>query len=99
MQPLFEKEIMMKTRYQVEAVLASSRENKLTVPRDVMDVISEQICSLLEIPEIIERLNALGYQARYEPQSHVENEIASLWIIIGKEKMLLNCQMEPLAVH
>lgn len=97
MQPLFEKEIMMKQRYRVEAVLASCRENKLTVPRDVMDVISEQICSSLEIPEIIERLNTLGYQARYEP--HVENEIASLWIIIGNEEMLLNCQMESLAAH
>lgn len=89
----------MKQRYQVEAVLASSRKNKLTVPRDVMDVLSEQVCSSLEIPEIVERLNMLGYQAQYEPQSHVENEIASLWITIGEEEMLLNCQLEPLAVH
>ncbi|WP_227503036.1 hypothetical protein [Raoultella terrigena] len=89
----------MKQLYQVESVLASSRSNQLSVPRDVMDVISEQVCSSLEIPEIIERLNALGYQARYEPRSHTENEIASLWVMIGEEEMLLNCQMESLAVH
>jgi len=96
---LFEKEITMKQLYQVESVLASSRSNQLSVPRAVMDVISEQICSSLEIPEIIKRLNALGYQARYEPLSHTENEIASLWVMIGEEEMLLNCQMESLAVH
>ncbi|WP_447313849.1 hypothetical protein ACNHJU_03850 [Klebsiella michiganensis] len=89
----------MKQLYQVETVLASSRGNKLTVPRDVMDVMNEQICSSLEISEIIERLNALGYQARYELMSPVEDEIAGLWIMIGEEEMLLNCQMEPLAVH
>lgn len=89
----------MKQLYQVESVLASSRSNQLSVPRDVMDVISEQVCSSLEIPEIIERLNTLGYQARYEPRSHTENEIASLWVMIGEEEMLLNCQMESLAVH
>ncbi|HBY0996151.1 TPA: hypothetical protein MIP51_19480 [Klebsiella pneumoniae] len=98
MQSLFEKEIMMK-RYRVEAVLAASRGNKLEVPRDVMDVLGEQVCSSLEIPEIVERLNELGYQAWYEPLSHASKEIASLWITIGKDEMLLNCQMESLAVH
>ncbi|SLK04321.1 hypothetical protein SAMN03159434_104316 [Enterobacter sp. NFR05] len=99
MRQLFEKEIMIKKRYQVEAVLASSRDNKLTVPSDVMEVLREQICSSLEIPEIIERLNTLGYRARYETLSHTENEIATLWIRIGEEDMLLNCQLEALAVH
>lgn len=89
----------MKQLYQVESVLASSRSNQLSVPRDVMDVISEQLCSSLKIQEIIERLSALGYRVRYEPRSHIENEIASIWIVIGEEEMLLNCLMEPLAVH
>jgi len=99
MLPLFEKEIMMKQRYRVEAVLAASKENKLEVPRDVMEVLGEQVCSSLEIPEIIERLNELGYQACYEPLSHASKEIASFWITVGKDEMLLNCQMEPLALH
>ncbi|EBD9555645.1 hypothetical protein PAB16_003766 [Salmonella enterica] len=99
MQPLFEKEIMMKQRYRVEAVMASSRQNKLEVPRDVMDVLCEQDCSSLQIPEIIERLTSLGYRPRYEATADSFPDIATLWIWVGQEEMLLNCQLEPLAVH
>ncbi|PAO03791.1 hypothetical protein CIW61_09935 [Enterobacter cloacae] len=106
MQPLFEREIMMKQRYRVEAVMASSKQNKLEVPRDVMevprdvmDVLCEQVCSSLQIPEIIERLTSLGYRPRYEVTADTLTDIATLWIWVGQEEMLLNCQMEPLAVH
>ena len=99
MQPLFEKEIMMKKLYQVGMVAVVTKDSTLLVPRDVMDVMKTQICSSLEIPEIVEQLSTLGYRVRYEPISHVENEIASLWFTIGQEEVLLNCQMEPLAVH
>ncbi|EHT14875.1 hypothetical protein HMPREF9690_00186 [Raoultella ornithinolytica 10-5246] len=99
MQLLFEKEIMMKKMYQVEMVAAVTKDSSLLVPEDVMDVMKTQICSSLEIPEIVEQLSMLGYRVRYEPRSHIENEIASLWIMIDQEEMLLNCQMEPLAVH
>ncbi|EBW3293924.1 hypothetical protein DPD00_19640 [Salmonella enterica subsp. enterica serovar Bijlmer] len=99
MQPLFEKEIIMKKLYQVGMVAAVTKDSTLLVLRDVMDVMKTQICSSLAIPEIVEQLSMLGYQVRYEPMSHIENEIASLWIMIGQEEMLLNCQMEPLAVH
>ncbi|ECI4152192.1 hypothetical protein HAY47_001981 [Salmonella enterica] len=99
MQPLFEKEIMMKQRYRVEAVMASSRHNNLKVPCDVMDVLCEQDCSSLQIPEIIERLTSLGYRPRYEATADTLPDIATLWIWVGQEEMLLNCQMEPLAVH
>lgn len=68
MQPLFEKEIMMKQRYRVEAVMASSRYNNLKVPRDVMDVLCEQDCSSLQIPEIIERLTSLAIARDMKPQ-------------------------------
>ncbi len=68
MQPLFEKEIMMKQRYRVEAVMASSKQNKLEVPRDVMDVLCEQDCSSLQIPEIIERLTSLAIARDMKPQ-------------------------------
>lgn len=99
MQPLFEKEIMMKQRYRVEAVMASSRHNNLKVPRDVMDVLCEQDCSSLQIPEIIERLTSLGYRPRYEATTDTLTDIVTLWIWVGQEEMLLNCQMESLAVH
>ncbi|ECA1329084.1 hypothetical protein EJD21_16940 [Salmonella enterica subsp. enterica serovar Leatherhead] len=99
MQPLFEKEIMMKKLYQVGMVAAVTKDSTLLVPRDVMDVLKTQISSSLEIPEIVEQLSLLGYRARYEPVSDIKNEIASLWIMIGQEEMLLNCQMEALAVH
>ncbi|EAB6416888.1 hypothetical protein IBL50_001039 [Salmonella enterica subsp. enterica serovar Nigeria] len=99
MQPLFEKEIMMKQRYRVEAVMASSKKNNLEVPREVMDVLCEQVCSSLQIPEIIERLASLGYRPRYEVTADTLTDIATLWIWVGQEEMLLNCQMEPLAVH
>lgn len=99
MQPLFEKEIMMKQRYRVEAVMASSRYNNLEVPRDVMDVLCEQDCSSLQIPEIIERLTSLGYRPRYEATDDTLTDIVTLWIWVGQEEMLLNCQMESLAVH
>lgn len=99
MQALFEKEIMMKQRYRVDAVMASSRHNNLEVPRDVMDVLCEQDCSSLQIPEIIERLTSLGYRPRYEATADTLTDIVTLWIWVGQEEMLLNCQMEPLAVH
>ena len=99
MQPLSEKEIMMKQRYRVEAVIASSKQNKPEVPRDVMDVLGEQDCSSLQIPEIIERLTSLGYCPRYEATADTLPDIATLWIWVGQEEMLLNCRMEPLAVH
>lgn len=99
MLPLIEKEIMMKQRYRVEAVMASSRQNKLEVPRDVMDVLCEQDCSSREIPEIIERLTSLGYRPRYEATADSFPDIATLWIWVGQEEMLLNCQLESLAVH
>ena len=99
MQPLFEKEIMMRKLYQVGMVAAVTKNSSLLVPEEVMDVLKAQICSSLEIPEVVEQLSMLGYQVRYEPRSHIEDEIASLWIMIGQEEMLLNCQMEPLAVH
>lgn len=99
MQPLFDKEIMMRKLYQVEMVAAVTKDSSLLVPEEVMDVMKMQICSSLEVPEIVEQLSMLGYRVRYEPRSHIENEIASLWIMIGEEEMLLNCQMEPLAVH
>lgn len=89
----------MKQRYRVEAVMASSRHNNLQVPRDVMDVLCEQDCSSLQIPEIIERLASLGYRPRYEATADTLPDIATLWIWVGQEAMLLNCQMEPLAVH
>lgn len=99
MRQLFEKEIMMKQRFRVGAVMASSRHNNLEVPRDVMDVLCEQDCSSLQIPEIIERLISLGYRPRYEATADTLTDIATLWIWIGQEEMLLNCQMELLAVH
>ncbi|EMV8639700.1 hypothetical protein AADS45_004405 [Escherichia coli] len=99
MQPLFEKEIMMRKLYQVGMVAAVTKNSSLLVPEEVMDVLKTQVCSSLEIPEVVEQLSMLGYQVRYEPRSHIEDEIASLWILIGQEEMLLNCQMEPLAVH
>lgn len=99
MLPLFEKEIMMKQRYRVEAVMASSKHNNLQVPRDVMDILCEQDCSSLQIPEIIERLTSLGYRPRYEATTDTLPDIVTLWIWVGQEEMLLNCQMEPLAVH
>ena len=99
MQPLFEKEIMMRKLYQVGMVAAVTKNSSLLVPEEVMDVLKTQVCSSLEIPEVVEQLSMLGYQVRYEPRSHIEDEIASLWIMIGQEEMLLNCQMEPLAVH
>ena len=89
----------MKQRYRVEAVMASSKLNNLEVPREVMDVLCEQDCSSLQIPEIIERLTSLGYRPRYEASSNTLTDIATLWIWVGQEEMLLNCQMEPLAVH
>lgn len=98
MQPLFEKEIMMRKLYQV-GMVAVTKNSSLLVPEEVMDVLKTQVCSSLEIPEVVEQLSMLGYQVRYEPRSHIEDEIASLWIMIGQEEMLLNCQMEPLAVH
>lgn len=88
----------MKQRYQVEAVLASSRHNNLEVPREVMDVLCEQDCSSRQILEIIERLALLGYRPDYCGFDSV-NDIVSLWIWVGQEEMLLNCQLEPLAVH
>ncbi|WP_142418305.1 hypothetical protein [Citrobacter braakii] len=90
---------MMKQRYRVEAVMASSRQNMLEVPRDVMDVLCEQDCSSIRIPEIIERLTLLGYRPRYESTADTLTDIVTLWIWVGQEEMLLNCQMEPLAVH
>ena len=99
MQPLFEKEIMMRKLYQVGMVAAVTKNSSLLVPEEVMDVLKTQVCSSLEIPEVVEQLSMLGYQVRYEPRSHIEDEIASLWILIGQEEMLLNCQMEPLAVQ
>lgn len=99
MQPLFEKEIMMRKLYQVGMVAAVTKNSSLLVPEEVMDVLKTQVCSSLEIPEVVEQLSMLGYQVKYEPRSHIEDEIASLWIMIGQEEMLLNCQMEPLAVH
>ncbi|MDM2949629.1 MULTISPECIES: hypothetical protein [Citrobacter] len=90
---------MMKQRYRVEAVMASSKQNKLEVPRDVMDILCEQDCSSLQIPEIIERLTSLGYRPRYEATADTLPDIATLWIWVDQEEMLLNCQMEPLAVH
>lgn len=99
MQPLFEKEIMMRKLYQVGMVAAVTKNSSLLVPEEVMDVLKTQVCSSLEIPEVVEQLSMLGYQVRYEPRSHIEDEIASLWILIGQEEMLLNCQMESLAVH
>lgn len=89
----------MKQRYRVEAVMASSRHNNLEVPRDVMDILCEQDCSSLQIPEIIERLTSLGYRPRYEGIADTLTDIVTLWIWVGQEEMLLNCQMEPLAVH
>ena len=99
MQPLSEKEIMMKQRYRVEAVMASSKQNKLEVPRDVIDILCEQDCSSLQIPEIIERLTSLGYRPRYETTADTFPDIATLWIWVGQEEMLLNCQMESLELH
>lgn len=89
----------MKQRYRVEAVMTSSRQNKLEVPRDVMDVLCEQDCSSLRIPEIIEQLTLLGYRPRYESTADTLTDIVTLWIWVGQEEMLLNCQMESLAVH
>lgn len=99
MQSLFEKEIMIKQRYRAEAVIASSRHNNLEVPRDVMDVLCEQDCSSLQILEIIERLTSLGYRPRYEAIAGTLTDIVTLWIWVGQEEMLLNCQLESLAVH
>ncbi|EOX5181788.1 hypothetical protein ACPSTZ_003983 [Escherichia coli] len=90
---------MMRKLYQVGMVAAVTKNSSLLVPEEVMDVLKTQVCSSLEIPEVVEQLSMLGYQVRYEPRSHIEDEIASLWILIGQEEMLLNCQMEPLAVH
>ena len=89
----------MRKLYQVGMVAAVTKNSSLLVPEEVMDVLKTQVCSSLEIPEVVEQLSMLGYQVRYEPRSHIEDEIASLWILIGQEEMLLNCQMEPLAVH
>ncbi len=89
----------MRKLYQVGMVAAVTKNSSLLVPEEVMDVLKTQVCSSLGIPEVVEQLSMLGYQVRYEPRSHIENEIASLWIMIGQEEMLLNCQMEPLAVH
>ena len=89
----------MRKLYQVGMVAAVTKNSSLLVPEEVMDVLKTQVCSSLEIPEVVEQLSMLGYQVRYEPRSHIEDEIASLWILIGQEEMLLNCQMEPLAVQ
>lgn len=89
----------MKQRYRVEAVMASSRHNSLKVPCEVMDVMCEQDCSSLQISEIINQLTVLGYRPRLEPATDTLNDIVTLWIWVGEEEMLLNCWMEPLAVH
>ena len=64
-----------------------------------MDILCEQNCSSLQIPEIIERLTSLSYRSRYEATADTFPDIATLWIWVGQEEMLLNCQMESLAVH
>lgn len=89
----------MKAFYQVETILTSINGRKCAIPSDIIDIMSEQVCSSLQITEIIERLSLLGYQARYEPRSHIQNKIASIWVKIGEEEHLLNCQMELVAMH
>ncbi|AHG20635.1 hypothetical protein Z042_14155 [Chania multitudinisentens RB-25] len=85
-------------QYRVCAVLAFSLGHSAEVPRDIMAVLKNQRCSTPFVPEIVATLTQLGYDARRE-QEPCSDEQVGIWITVNMQPMLLQCELETLALH
>ncbi|EKN3347116.1 hypothetical protein O8E94_002411 [Yersinia ruckeri] len=88
----------MKQQYRVSVVLASSLGPSAEVPRDIMAVLKNQHCSTPFAPEIVAALSRLGYDARREQEPCPANQVG-IWVTINAQPMLLQCELEVLALH
>ena len=88
----------LKQQYRVSAVLASSLGRSAEVPRDIMTVLKARHCSTPFAPEIVTALSELGYDARREQEPCPVNQVG-IWVTINAQPMLLQCELEVLALH
>lgn len=88
----------MRQQYRVSRVLASTLGYSVEVPRDIITLLKNQLCSAPFAPEIVAALNQLGYDARRE-QEPCPDELVGIWITVDTQPMLLQCELEALALH
>lgn len=88
----------MKQQYRVSAVLAPSLGHSAEVPRDIMAVLKARHCSTPFAPEIVTALSELGYDARREQELCLADQVG-IWITVNTEPMLLQCELQALALH
>lgn len=88
----------MEQQYRVSAVLASSLGQSAKVPHNIMEVLKALHCSTPFAPEIVAALSELGYDARREQEPCLPDQVG-IWITVNTEPMLLQCELEALAMH
>lgn len=88
----------MSQRYLVCAVMVSAQGQKAELPESVKAPLMNQVCSTPFASELVDALNVLGMDARREQEAS-QADYVGIWITVADKPMLMQCQLEPLAVH